>query len=234
MCELAAILRQLYEKQLHLRPEDEYLRRHVRPQFLAGSIRVFEFYSRHLPPAGRVLDWGCRHAPDACLIRARRPDLAIEACDLFDADHYPVFHRYADLSYRKLDHIYRLPYPDAAFDAIIASGVLEHVPMDYESLKELHRVLRPDGRLIITYPPNKTSVEEWLLRRRSRYSHKRLYSKSELRRLLLHTGFRPLIEGHQTQLDLLPGPWSMESLRPLGLYRFVSCFCAVALRVSSL
>src|SRR5215831_167570 len=122
MCELAAILRQLYEKQLHLRPEDEYLRRHVRPQFLAGSIRVFEFYSRHLPPAGRVLDWGCRHAPDACLIRARRPDLAIEACGLFDADHYPVFHRYADLSYRKLDHIYRLPYPDAAFDAIIASG----------------------------------------------------------------------------------------------------------------
>ena len=90
MCELAAILRQLYEKQLHLRPEDEYLRRHVRPQFLAGSIRVFEFYSRHLPPAGRVLDWGCRHAPDACLIRVRRPDLAIEACDMFDADHYPV------------------------------------------------------------------------------------------------------------------------------------------------
>src|SRR5262245_30808593 len=74
---------------------------------------------------------------------------------MFDADHYPVFHRYADLSYRQLDHIFRLPYPDAAFDAVIASGVLEHVPMGYESLKELHRVLRPDGRLIITYLPNR-------------------------------------------------------------------------------
>jgi ubiquinone/menaquinone biosynthesis C-methylase UbiE len=52
-----------------------------------------------------------------------------------------------------LSEIVKLPYPDDSFDAVLASGVLEHVPLDYESLKELHRVLRVRGRMIVTYLP---------------------------------------------------------------------------------
>jgi dolichol-phosphate mannosyltransferase len=45
-----------------------------------------------------------------------------------------------------------LPFPDAAFDAVICSEVLEHVPDDPTIFKELTRVLRPAGTLILGTP----------------------------------------------------------------------------------
>ncbi|MEL6519980.1 MAG: class I SAM-dependent methyltransferase [Pseudomonadota bacterium] len=45
-----------------------------------------------------------------------------------------------------------LDYPDNTFDAIICSEVLEHLP-DYDAaLREIRRVLKPDGRLCISVP----------------------------------------------------------------------------------
>jgi len=54
--------------------------------------------------------------------------------------------QFAGLQYERLPDLIRLPYPDGSFDAVISSGVLEHVPFDYESLKELDRVLINTGR----------------------------------------------------------------------------------------
>src|SRR5262249_18633590 len=47
-----------------------------------------------------------------------------------------------------------LPYPDAAFDAAFSVSVLEHIPDDGDSiaLRELVRVVRPGGRVIVTVP----------------------------------------------------------------------------------
>jgi SAM-dependent methyltransferase len=39
-----------------------------------------------------------------------------------------------------------LPYPDAAFDAVIANHMLYHVPSMYQALHEIRRVLKPGGR----------------------------------------------------------------------------------------
>ena len=46
----------------------------------------------------------------------------------------------------------RLPFGDAAFDRVIASEVLEHVPDDQAACAELARVLKPGGRLAVTVP----------------------------------------------------------------------------------
>jgi len=43
----------------------------------------------------------------------------------------------------------RLPYPDGAFDAAYLVGVLGEVPDPHAALVELHRVLKPTGRLVI-------------------------------------------------------------------------------------
>jgi SAM-dependent methyltransferase len=45
-----------------------------------------------------------------------------------------------------------LPFPDASFDAVIVSEVLEHIPDDKSVLAELVRVLRPGGRMALTVP----------------------------------------------------------------------------------
>jgi SAM-dependent methyltransferase len=45
-----------------------------------------------------------------------------------------------------------IPHPDASFDAILCSHVLEHVRDDTRAMAELHRVLRPGGWALIQSP----------------------------------------------------------------------------------
>lgn len=54
---------------------------------------------------------------------------------------------------------YRLPFNDNEFDYVISSEVFEHV-MDYDStLKEIHRVLKPSGININTFPGKYVFIE---------------------------------------------------------------------------
>lgn len=46
----------------------------------------------------------------------------------------------------------RLSYPDAAFDLVLTSETLEHVPDLHAALAEIRRVLRPGGRHLFTVP----------------------------------------------------------------------------------
>ena len=48
--------------------------------------------------------------------------------------------------------ITHIEYPDATFDVIYCSHVLEHVSDDRAALRELHRVLKPDGWALIMVP----------------------------------------------------------------------------------
>ena len=43
----------------------------------------------------------------------------------------------------------RLPYPDRSFDAAYLISVLGEVPDEQAALRELHRVLKPGGRLVV-------------------------------------------------------------------------------------
>ncbi|WP_332118234.1 class I SAM-dependent methyltransferase [Azorhizobium caulinodans] len=45
-----------------------------------------------------------------------------------------------------------LPYPAAAFDLVVHSDTLEHVPHPLRGLEECRRVLRPGGHLCFTIP----------------------------------------------------------------------------------
>jgi SAM-dependent methyltransferase len=237
--EMVDLLGSLYRTQLNERGPDDYLQQHATPSFCLGTARTFGFYLRYLPESGAFLDWGCRHAPDSCLLRfSSRGAKTIHGCDVEAPNRYSRFFDYAGLEYTRLDHHFLLPYPDNHFDAVIASGVLEHVPMDYESLKELYRVLRPCGRLVITYLPNSLSFEEFFRRRTGQLFHKRLYSRCQLQRLLVHTGFQPLTLGYQTRLDLL----SIDKARlkitrtlltPIGFHRLTSCLATVAEKTAS-
>lgn len=42
--------------------------------------------------------------------------------------------------------------PDDTYDVIVCTQVLEHVPNPFAAVAELHRMLRPGGRLLVTVP----------------------------------------------------------------------------------
>src|SRR5687768_10846049 len=45
-----------------------------------------------------------------------------------------------------------LPFPDEAFDTVVCSQVLEHVPEPQAALAEITRVLAPGGTLLLSAP----------------------------------------------------------------------------------
>jgi len=65
-----------------------------------------------------------------------------------DATPYP----YGEIDV--VSDIWSIPLPDATFDAVLCTEVLEHVPYPIQAVEELSRLLRPGGRLILTVPSN--------------------------------------------------------------------------------
>jgi SAM-dependent methyltransferase len=197
-----------------------YLASHAQPGTLAHHVNVVCWYLPYLPASGSVLEWGCFHGPDSCILRNLTGDrFDLHACDHVSADAFRSFRDYARPAYRELRHAWQLPYPDGQFDAVIGSGVLEHVAMDYESLKELYRVLKPDGTLVITYLPHAGSAQEWYNRTVRKSGHRRLYDRRGLDRMLRSTGFVPEVITYQTFVpDVYNGrgrPWWKRLLRPV-------------------
>jgi len=54
-----------------------------------------------------------------------------------------------------------MPFDDASFDVVVCAEVLEHIPQVHReaALGEMLRVLRPGGRMIVTFPADATARE---------------------------------------------------------------------------
>ena len=60
--------------------------------------------------------------------------------------------------------IYRLPYSDRTFDLVVTADVLEHLENLHGALSEIHRVLKPGGTLLASFPSENAMYQagRWL------------------------------------------------------------------------
>jgi 2-polyprenyl-3-methyl-5-hydroxy-6-metoxy-1,4-benzoquinol methylase len=112
-----------------------------------NTERRRDWVARHaasIPAGSRVLDVGAgigqyRELFRHCEYRAH--DFGLEPA---------TGGQYTPLDYRS--DITAIPVPDASFDAVLCTEVLEHVPEPIAALKEMVRILRPGGSLLISAP----------------------------------------------------------------------------------
>ena len=156
----------------------------------------------------RVLDLGCgrgRHA-----LEALRRGAVVIAADLDDEALAEVAVMAAamaeagevtpggSLGVRHADALY-LPFENSAFDVVIVSEVLEHIPNDGAAIAEVHRVLRRGGLAAITVPRNLPERVCWALSTEYHSNpggHVRIYRGAELLGRLCGVGLVPRGRDH--------------------------------------
>jgi ubiquinone/menaquinone biosynthesis C-methylase UbiE len=200
---LSKALKGAIESKRHRQPFSVYRKfiQHRYDGFAGKMTRVSGFFSGHealagqvfkphafdLRGCGRILDAGCgdgrytRH-----ILRRADPGAMIAAFDLScrmlvrarrRLRNSRVCHVSADLT--------RIPCPDGFFDAVVCGWVLEHLPDPCPGLRELARVLRPGGKLLLM-----TTEDTFTGCMCSSLWHCRTYNRVELFRTCVECGLQ--------------------------------------------
>lgn len=80
----------------------------------------------------------------------------------------------------------QLSFPDAAFDLVIASDVLEHIADEAKAMKEWARVLKPGGKMIVFVP----AFQHLWSNHDIANHHCRRYTKTQLKAIVLSAGLQ--------------------------------------------
>lgn len=200
-----------------------------------------DFNRLNVAPDSRILDIGCGNGRHTAAAMALPVSLATgidtNIRDLQSAEDRLVVHRELDTitgkswAFACADAL-RIPFRDEAFDVVICSEVLEHIPDHEGAVEEALRVLRPGGILVVSVPRHWPEKICWLISRdytNTEGGHIRIYQTKELVALL--TSNRLRVTGRHYAHSLHSPYWWLkclvgvdrENVLPVQLYhRFLT------------
>lgn len=97
----------------------------------------------------KVLEIGCGSGFFAKLLLQRFPKIQLTAIDISDHAIEMAKRNFEGINFQVGD-AQHLQFENSSFDFVISCETLEHLAIPGEMLKEIHRVLKPNGRFIIT------------------------------------------------------------------------------------
>jgi SAM-dependent methyltransferase len=175
--------------QLHERLEDTYW------WFVAKNNILLHLIERIAKPGARVADIGCGTGGLLAQLATKYDAIGVE----MDATARDACAR---RGLRVLEgHLPdAIPLPDASFDLVVSSEVVEHVEDDRGAVARLASLLAPGGTLVITVP-----AHQWMWSEHDVANHHfRRYTRAQV---------RGLIEGTGLEVSLLT--YQMVALFPL-------------------
>lgn len=177
-----------------------------------ACINVYSFFANYTveltkhyfeKPIGdvKILDWGCGRGLNTFLLNelGAKPvscDLNVDTIDSTFGQVTPIIDHF-NIDVIPLNHPYELPFESNSFDVVLSYGVLEHVSHDFESLKEINRILKDGGLLLCYFLPYFLSWTQPVSRLTGLFTHDRLYSKSQVYKLLNDSKFDLLDMWHR-------------------------------------
>ncbi len=161
-------------------------------------------------PCGHLVDFGCGNGAQTLLLaniceRVTGVDVNREFLADFEAQAAARVQS-GQVSSLLLDQG-RIPLDDGTADVVTSFTVLEHVPDEREALAEMYRILKPDGRLILSVPNrwwifethgcdlpllpwNRVPLVSWWPKvLHDRWARARIYRMRELEKLVSDAGF---------------------------------------------
>jgi len=128
-----------------------------------------------------MIEIGCGNGSVLQFLKSK--GINIEGGDLF-LEALQFCRKRVDVPLYQLEAL-NTPFADSQYDVVGVFDVIEHIDDDEEILKEMYRICKSGGRIILTVPANK-----WLWSYFDVIScHKRRYSKKELYQKLQCAGF---------------------------------------------
>ena len=128
-----------------------------------------------LVPPGRILDVGCGE-----MITTRKIPGAVG----MDLDQGDV-----------KGSVYKIPFLDQTFDTVLLLDVIEHLDHPVTAIKEIRRVLKPQGKLILMFPNDtvfflaRMICGKWTEAYMD-YGHLRQYTPMFIRELMKVAGYK--------------------------------------------
>jgi len=117
------------------------------PKIYASVVQRVQ--SLDLPRGAKILDAPCGDGEVA--IELAKLGFEISAVDMVD-ELLPEARAALGGRFRVADMTHPLPWPEAGFDLILCIEGIEHLEDAFAFLREMHRLLKPGGSLIVTTP----------------------------------------------------------------------------------
>ena len=145
----------------------------------------------HIPKNSIILDVGC--GSSAAFLKTISPHIKQGMGVDFKVENF----QFRNIQTKQLRLENELPFADASFDVVTMLAVLEHIENERAILREIHRVLVPGGKLILTVPSvwakpvlEFLSYKLRIVSEAEIRDHKRYYNRQKLKKVLIDvTGF---------------------------------------------